>query len=319
MLLAFLLHKVGQLWYVKILLTGMSIILPYYIATLFLDMYRYHIGRSIPKLIDEFRSSFIRHNKIRPALKESSLYIDKGLGGIIARASDSTFIEKSLDTLKQRFDNVWFNIYVALLLNYKENGGELIDQLYRLNRTMTRYNNCPFSFQVILLILLSFWLPELVLFIKRLLLGNKYRKEVIKLENIFELHGSIRNFKTIDILEEMAKASRTYRKHLDNCRELFKTEKEQALQALKASVKNTRFSRLVDILRVYSMTDKKLALQIMERNMLEKEEELLMTAEEDIDLVDLIAFISIVPILLQLANLLLKPMLDMIYEAFRFI
>jgi len=127
MLLAFLLHRVGQLWYVKILLTGMSIILPYYIATLFLDMYRYYISKAIPKLIDEFRSSFIRHNKIRPALKECSLYIDKGLGGIIARASDSTFIEKSLDTLKQRFDNVWFNIYVALLLNYKENGGELID------------------------------------------------------------------------------------------------------------------------------------------------------------------------------------------------
>jgi hypothetical protein len=119
----------------------MSIILPYYIATLFLDMYRYYIGRAIPKLIDEFRSSFIRHNKIRPALKECSVYIDKGLGGIIARAADSTFIEESLDTLKHRFDNVWFNIFVVLLLNFKENGGELIDQLYRLNRTMTRYNN----------------------------------------------------------------------------------------------------------------------------------------------------------------------------------
>lgn len=140
-LLVFLLQGIGQLWYVKILLTGMSIILPYYVATLFLDMYRYHISRAIPKLIDEFRSSFIRHKKIRPALKECSLYIDKGLGGIIARAADSTFIEKSLDTLKQRFDNVWFNIFVVLLLNFKESGGELIDQLYRLNRTMTRYNN----------------------------------------------------------------------------------------------------------------------------------------------------------------------------------
>ncbi len=177
----------------------------------------------------------------------------------------------------------------------------------------------PFNFQVFLIILSSFWFPELVLFIKKLLLGNRYRKEVIKLENIFELLGSIPNFKTIDILEEMAKASRSYRKHLENCRDLFKTEKSQALEALKASVKNTRFSRLVDILRVYSMTDKKLALQIMERNRLEKEEELLLTAEEDIDLVDLVAFISIVPILLQLANLLLKPMLDMIYEAFKFI
>lgn len=177
----------------------------------------------------------------------------------------------------------------------------------------------PIDFQIIILILSSFWFPELVLLIKRLLLGNKYRKEVIKLENIFELLGSIRSFKTIDIIEEMAKASRVYRKHLESCRELFKTEKEQSLEVLKVSVKNSRFSRLVDILRVYSMTDKKLALQIIERHRLEKEEEILLTAEEDIDLVDLIAFISIVPILLQLANLLLKPMLDMIYEAFRFV
>lgn len=140
-LLVFLLLGVGQLWYARILLAGMGLVLPYYLATLFLDLYRYHIGRSIPKLIDEFRSSFIRHNKIRPALKECSLYIDKGLGRIIARAADSTFIEQSLNTLKQKFDNVWFNIFVVLLLNFKENGGELIDQLYRLNRTMTRYNN----------------------------------------------------------------------------------------------------------------------------------------------------------------------------------
>jgi hypothetical protein len=69
------------------------------------------------------------------------LYIDKGLGRIISRAADSTFIEKSLHTLKNKFNNVWFNIFVVLLLNFKENGGELIDQLYRLNRTMTHYNN----------------------------------------------------------------------------------------------------------------------------------------------------------------------------------
>lgn len=177
----------------------------------------------------------------------------------------------------------------------------------------------PLTWRAMILILSFFWFPELVLLIKRLLLGNRYRKEVIKLENIFELLGSIRNFKTINIIEEMAKASKAYRKHLENCRGLFKTEKSQALEALKLSVKSSKLSRLVDILRVYSMIDKKLALQIMERNRIEKEEEVLLTAEEDVDLVDLIAFISIVPILLQLANLLLKPMLDMIYEAFRFI
>jgi len=36
-------------------------------------------------------------------------------------------------------------------------------------------------------------------------------------------------------------------------------------------------------------------------------------------MIDIAAFISVVPILLELANLLLKPMLDMIYEAFKFI
>lgn len=189
--------------------------------------------------------------------------------------------------------------------------------IVKIYNTISRIH--PLSIQVIILIILSYWLPELVLLIKRLLLGNRYRKEVIKLENIFELLGSVRNFKTIDIIVEMAKSSKSYRKHLESCIDLFKTEKELALNTLKTSVKNSRFSKLVDILRVYSMTDKKLALQIMERSRLEKEEEMLLTAEEDIDLVDLVAFISIIPILLQLANLLLKPMLDMIYEAFKFI
>ena len=70
------------------------------------------------------------------------------------------------------------------------------------------------------------------------------------------------------------------------------------------------------MLRVFSTTDRALALQILKRNMMEREEELLLTAEEDVDVVDLIAFVSIVPILLNLANLLMKPMLEMIYQAF---
>lgn len=175
------------------------------------------------------------------------------------------------------------------------------------------------DWKTVVIILVSFWLPEIILLLKRILLGNLYRKEVIKLENIFELLGSIRDFKTISIISEMAKSSKVYRKHLDRCLELFKTEKELALESLKVSVKNSRFSRLVDVLRIYSMTDKNLAMQILERNRLEKEEEVFLTAEEDIDLVDLVAFVSIVPILLELANLLMKPMLDVIYEAFKFI
>lgn len=140
LLLAAILFSMGQLWYSKIMLSVMGLVLPLYAATLLLDLYRHRITRQIPELIDEFRSSFIRHNKIRPALKECSRYIDRRLGRIILRASDSVFLEDNLNSLKQRFNDVWFNIFVVLIINFKENGGQLIDQLYKLNRTMTRYN-----------------------------------------------------------------------------------------------------------------------------------------------------------------------------------
>ena len=74
----------GQLWYVKILLILMGLILPYYITTLLLDLYKYYISKQIPKMIDEFRSAFIKHNKVKPALKECSLYIDRSMGRIIS-------------------------------------------------------------------------------------------------------------------------------------------------------------------------------------------------------------------------------------------
>lgn len=201
------------------------------------------------------------------------------------------------------------------------NDSDIVEE--KANTFVNTYNAVSrvrlFDWKVVLVILASFWLPELILLLKYLLLGSMYWKEVIKLENIFELLGSIKGFKTINIIEEMGKSSKAYTRHLRNCLALFKTEKELALESLKSAVKNSRFSKLVDVMRVYAMIDKRLAIQILERNKLEKEEELLLTAEEDIDMVDLIAFISIVPILLELANLLMKPMLDMIYEAFKFI
>ncbi len=140
-LLSFYLFTKGQLWYARFMLSAMGLILPFYTATLLIDLYTYRITRQIPMLIDEFRGVFIRHNKIRPSLKECSRYIDRGLGRIILRASDSVFLEDSLNTLKKQFNNVWFNIFTILILNFKENGGELTDQLYWLNRTMTRYNS----------------------------------------------------------------------------------------------------------------------------------------------------------------------------------
>jgi hypothetical protein len=201
------------------------------------------------------------------------------------------------------------------------NNAELIDEKARaFVRTFNAVNSIKLiDWKGIIIITASLWMPETLLLIRRLLMSNMYKKEVIKLENIFELLGSIRGFKTGDVIREMAGASKIYRRHLEECMTLFKTERELALECLKLSVSNSRFSRLVDVMRVYALIDKEMALQILERNKLEKEEEIMLTAEEDVDIVDVIAFISITPVLLELANLLMKPMLDMVYDAFKYI
>lgn len=253
-----------------------------------------------------------------------SLFVEPGVNEYTRNAALYTAVVKNIgeEVLKNLDDKQQLMIVgkeLSSLLCVQDK--EVLDEQARMVvNTFRQVDNIRLiDIQTLVLIFLSFWLPEGVLIVRWLLLGNMYRKEVIKLENIFELLGSVKGMKTIDIVTEMAKASKVYRKHLTRCIELFKTEKEQALERLKVSARNTRFARLVDVLRVYSMTDKHIAMQIMERNRLEREEEILLTAEEDIDMVDLVAFISIVPILLQLANLLMKPMLDMIYEVFNFV
>lgn len=226
------------------------------------------------------------------------------------------------ETLEKLDDNAIIIVAEDVLsgIFYDSDRESLKEQARIFLTTYRKVNSIPLlDMKSILIIFLSFWLPELVLISRRLLLLNLYRKEVIKLENIFELLGSVPGIKTIDILKEMGRASRIYRRHLDRCMEQFKVEKEEALESVKGSVHNSRFARLVDVIRVFSLTDRKLAMQILERNRLEQEEEMLITAQEDIDAIDLVAFLSIIPVVYMLINLLLKPMLDTIFEVFKYV
>lgn len=176
-----------------------------------------------------------------------------------------------------------------------------------------------FDWKIFLTTILSFFSPEIFLLLKWLLLGSVYRKEVIRLENIFELLGSMEEFKTTDILEQMAKGSRRYRKHMRECRELFQTDRRLAVESLKAATKNKKMSELVDTIRIYSLVDKKLAMDILAKNRRSKAEGILITADEDMDWLDIAAFVGITPLLYELANLMLKPMLDMVFEAFKYV
>ena len=134
-------EEIMKLWYTKLAALALCFMVPYYTFTLTLDYLRYSIKQRIPSFIDSFRSSFVSHNRIKPALRECCSNANKHLARIMLRVSDSSDINDSLCTVRDRINDTWFNIFVTLLINYRENGGELINQLYKLNKTITRYNN----------------------------------------------------------------------------------------------------------------------------------------------------------------------------------
>lgn len=177
-LLVVFLNRIGQLWYVKVMIIVMSVILPYYLMALLLDLYKYKMNAQIPKVIDEFRSAFIEHNKIKPALRECSRHVNKNIGRLILHAADSSDTQKAFEDMRGKIDNIWFSIFIVMLSNYKENGGELIAQLYKLNNTMSTQNsiekkkNRRLVWYEVFAVCASVLSIPAVLWVNRIILGN---------------------------------------------------------------------------------------------------------------------------------------------------
>lgn len=168
------------------------------------------------------------------------------------------------------------------------------------------------------LILISLFLPDIFLVIRWLVKGALYKKEIIKLEYIFELLARIDGIKTLDIIYELEKASKIYAVWLRQFAAIFRYDKMKGFKYLqKKNVKS--LSKFTDIMEIYSIHDKEVALQILDREAMERDESIIMVADETLDFIDLIAFLSIVPLVYELALLMLNPMLDIVYKAFEFI
>ncbi len=170
----------------------------------------------------------------------------------------------------------------------------------------------------ILIILLAFFIPEVLMTFIWLLRGCVYKKEIVKLEYIFELLARVDGIKTLDIIFELEKSSKIYSKYLHEFATMYQYDKQSGFDYLKN--KNIKsLSKLLNVLEIYSLADKELALEILEREVMERDESIIITADETIDFIDLIAFLSIVPLVYELARLMLNPMLDIVYKAFEFI
>lgn len=177
-ILLYLLLKINlSFWYTRLITLLLCLMLPYYIFTLIVDYMKYSIRLKIPLLIDSFRSSFMMHYRVKPALQECGKNTAKSLGRIILRASDSSDLNEGLCTVRDKVNDTWFNIFVLLILNYRENGGELIAQLYKLSRSITRYNNIEKKknkrliwYEVFVILVSIFSLPAIIL-INKMILG----------------------------------------------------------------------------------------------------------------------------------------------------
>jgi len=170
----------------------------------------------------------------------------------------------------------------------------------------------------VLIILSALFLPELLLMLRWLLRGCVYKKEIIMLEYIFGLLARVDGIKTLDIINELEKSSKVYSKFLHEFAAIFQYDKKRGFDYLKSrNIKS--LSKMANVLEIYSLSDKEIALQVLEREVMERDESIIITADETIDFIDLVAFLSIVPMVYELARLMLNPMLDVVYKAFEFI
>lgn len=168
------------------------------------------------------------------------------------------------------------------------------------------------------MIFLAFMSPETFLLLRWLLRGSVFKKEIIKLEYVFELLARIDGVKTMDIIAQLQKSSRIYSRYFAEFARIFAYDKKKGFTYLKN--KNIKsLTKLAEILEIYCMSDKQIALQILEREVIERDESILMTADETVDMIDLVAFLSIIPLVYELVMLMLNPMLEVVYKAFEYV
>lgn len=169
----------------------------------------------------------------------------------------------------------------------------------------------------ILLLIASFgW--DLLLIIIWVLRGYARKQEIIRLEYVFQQLSNVEGVRTTEIIQELVAASKVYKKQLSNFYQIFISDKRRAFIELKGVGENTSLCKLAEVLEIYSLNDHQVALEILDRAILERDEAALITAEETLDFVDIFAFISIAPLVYEIARLMLSPMLELIYKAFEY-
>lgn len=164
---------------------------------------------------------------------------------------------------------------------------------------------------IFLVSLIGFIIPNVYLVLARMARYQSFDNEIIALEMLTILTGSIEGVTVKEILKILALNSKAFKKNFEKALLEYPTDFEQALINLGDSSKNKDFQALVSTLRQCATSDKYAALQTLQRRRISRKEYRKLMEEKKIETKMYVAFVMLLPVLFFLAKLLLSPWQDL--------
>ncbi len=186
------------------------------------------------------------------------------------------------------------------------------DMYDKLKKVYAAKEISPVSILLILLFsLCGYYIPNAYLRISRLIRYQSFDNEVIALEMLTIMVGSIENVTVKEVLRILSLNSKAFKPNFEKALLEYPIDFEQALINLGDSSKNKDFQALVSTLRQCATSDKYSALQTLQRRRLSRKEYRKLMEEKKIETKMYIAFVMLLPVLFFLAKLLLSPWQDL--------
>ena len=198
------------------------------------------------------------------------------------------------------------------LTNESDAANDVLNMYNKLNQVEAAKKINPITIIIILMLSLAgYYVPNIYLIISRLVRYQSFDNEVIALEMLTIMVGSIENVTVKEILRILSLNSKAFKPNFEKALLEYPIDFEQALINLGDSSKNKDFQALVSTLRQCATSDKYSALQTLQRRRISRKEYRKLMEEKKIETKMYIAFIMLLPVLFFLAKLLLSPWQDL--------
>ncbi len=234
------------------------------------------------------------------------------------RAKKDTYeiVENLVDTrVLNTSDSLAVKLLIQEILTKNELPNSPTDVTNMYNKLIDVQNARKISFVTLIIILMislvGYYIPNGFLILSRLIRYQSFDNEVIALEMLTIMVGSIENVTVKEILRILSLNSKAFKPNFEKALLEYPIDFEQALINLGDSSKNKDFQALVSTLRQCATSDKYAALQTLQRRRISRKEYRKLMEEKKIETKMYIGFIMLIPVLFFLAKLLLAPWSDL--------